>query len=93
MPGAIVQAVLAQSLTLGHWLRPWSLVACTALASGLGVLIAAAQANHPLRLVLVGSIILVAVPLALHVAVLDLQLLPLLLPLAALGTTALVRRG
>lgn len=93
MPGAIVQAVLAQSLTLGHWLRPWSLVACTALASGLGVLIAAAQANHPLRLVLVGSIILVAVPLALHVAVLDLQLLPLLLPLVALGTTALVRRG
>jgi hypothetical protein len=58
-----------------------------------GVLIAAAQANRPRRLVLVGSIILVAVPLALHVAVLDLQLLPLLLPLAALGTTALVRRG
>ena len=93
VPGAIVQAVLAQSLSLGHWLRPWSLVACTALASGLGVLIAAAQANRPRRLVLVGSIILVAVPLALHVAVLELQLLPLLLPLAALGTTALVRRG
>jgi len=93
VPGAIVQAVLAQSLSLGHWLRPWSLVACTALASGLGVVIAAAQANRPRRLVLVGSIILVAVPLALHVAVLDLQLLPLLLPLAALGTTALVRRG
>lgn len=93
MPGAIVQAVLAQSLTLGHWLRPWSLVACTALASGLGVLIAAAQANRKRRMVLVGSIILVAVPLALHVAVLDLQLMPLLLPLAALGTTALVRRG
>jgi hypothetical protein len=57
------------------------------------VLIAAAQANQARRLVLVGSIILVAVPLALHVAVLDLQLLPLLLPLAALGSTALVRRG
>jgi hypothetical protein len=43
--------------------------------------------------VLVGSIIVVAVPLALHVAVFHLQLLPLLLPLAAMGTTSLVRRG
>ncbi len=93
VPGALVQAVLAQSLSLGHWLRPWSLAACTALAAGLGVLIAAAQANQARRLVLVGSIIVVAVPLALHVAILHLQLLPLLLPLAAMGTTALVRRG
>ncbi|MCP9826284.1 CHAT domain-containing protein [Synechococcus sp. EJ6-Ellesmere] len=93
VPGALVQAVLAQSLSMGHWLRPWSLAACTALAAGLGVLIAAAQANRGRRLVLVGSIILVAVPLALHVAVFELQLLPLLLPLAALGSTALVRRG
>ncbi len=93
VPGAIVQAVLAQSLTMGHWLRPWSPAACTALAAGLGVLIAAAQANRGQRLVLVGSIMLVAVPLALHVAAIELQLLPLLLPLAALGSTALVRRG
>ena len=42
---------------------------------------------------LVGSIIVVAVPLALHVAVIQLQLLPFLLQLAVLGTTSMVRRG
>jgi hypothetical protein len=63
-------------------------------AAELGdVLIAAAQGTRARQLVLVGSIIVVAVSQALNVAVFHLQLLPLLLQLAGLGTTSLVGRG
>lgn len=63
-------------------------------AAELGdVLIAAAQGTRARQLVLVGSIIVLAVSQALTVAVFHLQLLPLLLQLAGLGTTFLVGRG
>jgi hypothetical protein len=63
-------------------------------AAELGdVLIAAAQGTQAPQLVLVGSIIVLAVSQALNVAVFHLQLLPLLLQLAGLGTTSLVGRG
>jgi ABC-type dipeptide/oligopeptide/nickel transport system permease component len=88
----VVQAVLAQSLTLRHWLTPASQAFSTALAAGLGVLVAAAQAPLRRRMALVAAIIVVAMPICWQLAVSQLWLLPLALPLAALITTAGLRR-
>ena len=92
LPGVLVQAVLAQSLTLHHWLTPASQAFTTALAAGLGVLTAAAQAPLRRRMVLVAAIIVVAMPLCWQLAIGQLWLVPLALPLAALITTAGLRR-
>ncbi|MEB3331812.1 MAG: hypothetical protein VKI83_04915 [Synechococcaceae cyanobacterium] len=92
MPGAVVQAVLAQSLRLGHWLTPLSLSACTALASGAGVLLAAALQRRPQRLAAVALSAAVAVPLALQLAAGSRILMPLGLPLAALAAVTVLRR-
>jgi hypothetical protein len=91
LPGSLVQAVLAQSLTLGHWLTPCSLLACTALAAGGGVLLAAAQPSRQRRLLMIGAIGVLAVPLSLQLAVGQRILVPLMLPLAALACTTLLR--
>ena len=88
----LLHAVLAQSLRLGHWLTPASQSLCTALAAGLGVLLAAAQADRWRRLWMVGAIIVVALPLSWQLAVSTLWLVPVALPLAALSITALCRR-
>lgn len=93
MPGSLVQAVLAQSLSLGHWLTPLSLTACTAVAAGGGVLLAAAQPSRQRRLLMVGAFGLLAVPLSLQLAVGQRMLVPLMLPLAALASTTLLRTG
>ena len=92
VPGVLIQAVLAQSLSLRHWLTPASQTFSTALAAGLGVLLAAAQAHRRRRRLLVAAIIVVALPLAWQLAITQLWLLPLALPLAALTATALLRR-
>ncbi|NDC16052.1 MAG: CHASE2 domain-containing protein, partial [Synechococcaceae bacterium WB9_2_170] len=92
LPGVLVQAVLAQSLSLHHWLTPASQAFSTALAAGLGVLVAAAQAPIRRRMVLVAAIIVVAAPICWQLAISQLWLLPLALPLAALITTACLRR-
>lgn len=92
LPGVLIQAVLAQSLSLGHWLTPISQFLATAAAAALGVLLAAAQASWGRRLLLVAAIIGLALPLSWQLAVSQLWLLPLALPLAALATTALLRR-
>jgi hypothetical protein len=91
VPGVLIQAVLAQSLALRHWLMPGSLAASTALAAGLGVVVAAAQAERWRRLLLVVAIAVVVVPLSWQLAVSALWLVPLVLPLAALATLALLR--
>jgi len=92
LPGALVQAVLAQSLNLNHWLSPLSTAFSTAAAAGLGVLLAAAQQRRMGRGLLVGAIIVIVVPIALQLAVSPLALLvPLLLPLAALTATTFLR--
>ncbi|WP_411871952.1 CHAT domain-containing protein [Vulcanococcus limneticus] len=93
LPGALVQAVLAQSLNLGHWLRPASLAATTALASGLGVLLAAGQSRRRRQLLLLALITLAAIPLAFQWAVGGAILIPLTLPLVALWATTLLRRA
>jgi CHASE2 domain-containing sensor protein len=92
VPGVLIQAVLAQSLSLRQWLTPASQTFSTALAAGLGVLLAAAQANRRRRTLLVAAIIVVALPFAWQLAIAQLWLLPLALPLAALTATALLRR-
>ncbi|WP_193914641.1 CHAT domain-containing protein [Cyanobium sp. LEGE 06113] len=92
IPGALVQAVMAQSLSLRHWLTPLSLPASTALAGGLGVLLAAAYPQRRRRLLwLIGTAAL-TIPISLQVAVSQRLLIPIVLPLAALSTTTLLRR-
>jgi hypothetical protein len=92
VPGVLIQAVLAQSMSLRHWLTPISQALTTALAAGLGVVLAAAQAHRDRRLLLLAAIIVVALPLNWQLAISQLWLLPLALPLAALLSIALLRR-
>lgn len=92
LPGVLVQAVLAQSMSMGHWLTPLSQAFTTALAAGLGVLLAAAQAHHGRRRLLLVAIIVVVVPFSWQLAISQLWLLPLALPLAALTATTVLRR-
>jgi hypothetical protein len=92
VPGVLIQAVLAQSMSLRHWLTPISQALTTALAAGLGVVLAAAQAHRDRRLLLLTAIIVVALPLNWQLAISQLWLLPLALPLAALLSIALLRR-
>jgi len=92
VPGVLVQAVLAQSMSLGHWLRPASSAMTTALAAGLGVLLAAAVGERRRRLLWIVAIMGVSLPLCLQVAAGLLWLVPVALPLTALVATALVRR-
>ena len=92
IPGVVVQAVLAQSLSINHWLTPVSQTVTTALAAGLGVLLAAFNTKWRQRLVVVGVIILLTLPLSWQIATTERLLVPLLLPLTALCFTALLRR-
>lgn len=92
MPGVILQTVVAQSLALGHWLTPLASSGCTALAGGLGVLLAAGVPRRPQRLMLLLLLFPLGGLLSLQAAV-GLRLLsPILLPSLALGLTSLLRR-
>lgn len=92
LPGALLQAVLIQSMVLQHWLQPASLSATTVLATGLGVLVAAALPRRRQRLLLLSGVAVTAVPLALQIAVVTPVLIPLSVPGLGLATTALLRR-
>jgi ABC-type dipeptide/oligopeptide/nickel transport system permease component len=92
VPGVVIQAVLAQSISLRHWLTPVSQTFSTALAAGLGVLLAAGSPRWGRRVLWIALIIGIAIPLGWQLAVSLLCLLPLVLPLAALTATALLRR-
>jgi hypothetical protein len=92
LPGALVQAVLAQSMALGHWLSPSSLPAVTALAAGLGVVLAAAVPRRHGRIAYLITTAALAIPLCLQLAVSRRILIPIALPLTAIATTALIRR-
>ena len=92
LPGPVLQAVLAQSLALRHWLTPLSLPATTALAAGAGVVLAAAIPRRPRRWPWLLWAAMISIPLSLQLAVGLRVLLPIALPLAALGTTSLLRR-
>jgi hypothetical protein len=92
MPGAFVQAVLAQSLRTESWLKPASVACTTALASGLGVVVAAASSRLLLQSGVIGAILLITIPLSFQMAVSCRFLLPIFLPLLGLSATALLRR-
>ena len=87
----LVQAVLIQSLNLGHWLTPLSQKLCTGAAAGLGVLLAALFERRRDRLIAISLIALVSCPIAFSLAIWQLWLVPLLLPLLALTTTTVSR--
>jgi len=92
VPGVLIQAVLAQSMNLRHWLTPFSQALITAIAAGLGVVLAAAQADRGKRLLLISASSAVLLPVAWQLAIIKLWLIPLVFPLAALAATALLRR-
>ena len=92
MPGVVLQAVLAQSLRMGHWLTPFSSALAAGLSSALGIGLAAGIDRHWRRALLCGCITALAIPVCAQLAVSTLWLVPLLLPLTALWLVALVRR-
>ena len=92
LPGALVQAVLAQSMALGHWLTPSPLPAVTVLSAGLGVVLAAALPRRRRRIPWLAGTAALTVPICLQLAVSHRILLPIALPLTAVTTTALIRR-
>lgn len=91
LPGPLLQAALAQSMTMHHWLEPQLQGPTTALTAGLGVLLAAAFSRRRQRWLPVLAISAAAVPLMLQVGVGQKILLPVALPLLAFATTALIR--
>lgn len=93
LPGVVLQAVLAQSMALGHWLTPWATGPTSALAAGLGVLGAAAIPSRRWRALGWLVVSAIAVPLSLQAAVTTKTLVPLTLPLLACGATALAGIG
>jgi CHASE2 domain-containing sensor protein len=92
MPGAMVQGVLAQSLTMGHWLTPASGLMTTLLAAGLGVLIAAYRELRRPRVWLVLVSCLAWTVIGYQLMISAAVLIPLVLPMAALATVALIRK-
>jgi len=91
VPGVLVQAVLIQSLNSGHWLTPISLTLCTLSAGGLGILLAALLEKRQHRWVVIALLSAVSCPLSFSLAVTQLVLLPLLLPMLALTVTTISR--
>lgn len=92
IPGVLVQAALAQSIALGHWLWPLWVSGVTAIAAGVGVLVSAASVGIGRRLQWVGGIALVMVPTSLGLAITQAWLVPIVIPLSALAATSLMRK-
>jgi hypothetical protein len=92
MPGVIVQAALAQSLRMGHWLTPFSSALAAGLSSALGIGLAAGIDRHWRRALLCGCITALAIPVCAQLAVSTLWLVPLMLPLTAMWLMVLLRR-
>lgn len=95
LPGVVLQAVLAQSLTLNHWLTPLPYllgVGLAGLSSAVGILLAAAIAQQRWRLLWLVAISVIAVPVAFELAVRQRLLVPIALPLVGMGATCLLRR-
>ena len=91
VPGVLVQTVLIQSINLGHWLTPLSQSLCTLGAGALGLLVAALLEKRQHKLIAVALIAAVSCPLAYSLAIWQLLLVPLLLPLAAMAATTFSR--
>ncbi|MFM7676547.1 MAG: CHAT domain-containing protein [Synechococcus sp.] len=92
LPGALLQAVWAESLRRGYWLTPLAPLPTMTLAAGLGVLLAAALERRRQRFLALAMLSLLAVPAALELALGLRLLVPLLFPLGALWASCLSRR-
>ena len=92
LPGPLLQAVFSESLRRGHWFTPLAPLPTTALAAGLGVLLAAVFERWRIRLVVVLLLSLLALPVGLELAFGLRLLVPLLLPLAGLWASCLIRQ-
>ena len=92
LPGPVLQAVWSESLRRGHWLTPLAPLPTMALASGLGVLLAAGLERRRHHLLTLTLISLLAVPVSLELALSLRVLVPLLFPLGALWASCLSRR-
>jgi hypothetical protein len=91
VPGVLVQAVLIQTLNSKHWLTPISLTLCTLSAGGLGILLAALLEKREHRAIAIALLGVASCPLSFSLAVMQLWLLPLLLPLLAITATTFSR--
>ena len=92
VPGVIVQAVLAQSINLGHWLQPMSTAFATALTAAAAIGLSGITQGRRERIVISSAIALAAIPLCLQLAVSTLWLVPLFIPLTSLMLIGLIRR-
>ena len=88
MPGVLVQAVVAQSISLGHWLTPVSNLLCVLLAGLGGVAFVGGRHRYRLLALLLFAWLLLALQLAVSLRV----LLPIVLPGMALSGSAWLRR-
>ena len=93
MPGVVLQAVLAQSLRMQHWLTPLSSALAAALGSALGIGLAAGIDRRWKRTLICGLTTALAIPACVQLAVSTQWLIPLLLPLTALWLMVLSRRN
>ncbi|MFL0789087.1 MAG: CHASE2 domain-containing protein, partial [Prochlorococcus sp.] len=91
VPGVIVQAVLAQSLNLKHWLTPMSSAIAAGLTAALAVALSALVDKRRKRLAICVGIAVVAIPLCMQIAISSTWLLPLVLPLGALIVISFMR--
>lgn len=95
LPGGALQAVLAQSISSGHWLvpvSPFMHTLSTALGAGVGWWLGAVGGRRRRWAVGAGAaMLLVYGALAMQLAVSWQRLLPLALPLAAAGGVAMLR--
>ena len=91
MPGVLLQAVVAQSISLGQWLTPVSNLLCVLLA-GLGGVALAGHRRGSSLVPLLAVLLLAWSLLALQLAVTLRLLLPIVLPGMALGGAAWLRR-
>jgi len=91
MPGVMVQAVLAQSINLNHWLTSFSSAVSTMLTAALGIALSALIASRSKRLWLCVAISAVAVLFGLQLTISMLWLLPLLLPICTLFVISSIR--
>ena len=92
LPGVIVQAVLAQSITLQHWFRPLSLTVATALTAIGAIGLSGAMSRRRQRILICTALALIAIPVCLQVAISNLWLIPLTIPLATLMLVSWLRR-
>ena len=79
MPGVVLQAVLAQSHRMEHWLTPFSSALVSGLGSALGIGLAAGIDRSWKRVFLCGCITALTIPVCAQLAVSTLLLVPLVM--------------